>query len=74
AELIRSTRKVPIVLDSPDDWWNWDSHIKGIAMSYGVKEILLGETPRPLKPIHPDDSENTQANQSYDCQVNSWKR
>lgn len=56
---IRSTRKVPIVLDTPDDWWTWNAHIKSLAISYGVLDILLRKTPRPTKPIHPDDVEPT---------------
>ncbi|KAF7180240.1 hypothetical protein CNMCM7691_009407 [Aspergillus felis] len=55
----RSTRKVPIVLDTPDDWWRWDSHIQRIAIRNGVLDILLRKTPRPTKPIHPDDVEPT---------------
>ncbi|KAF7174442.1 hypothetical protein CNMCM5623_007239 [Aspergillus felis] len=55
----RPTRKVPIVLDTPDDWWNWNSHIQRIAIRYGVLDILLRKTPRPTKPIHPDDVEPT---------------
>ncbi|GFG21282.1 hypothetical protein IFM5058_10991 [Aspergillus udagawae] len=64
AEPIRSTRKVSIVLDTPDDWRNWDAHIRGLAMTYGILDILLQKTPRPAKPIHPDDLEFELTNQN----------
>ncbi|PKX98344.1 uncharacterized protein P174DRAFT_344679, partial [Aspergillus novofumigatus IBT 16806] len=55
---------VSIVLDSPDDWLAWDSHIRGLAMCYGILDILLKKKPRPAEPIHPDDLEPEVTNQS----------
>ncbi|KAG2024388.1 hypothetical protein GB937_004045 [Aspergillus fischeri] len=64
AEPIRSTTKVSIVLDKPDDWWTWDSYIIGLARTRGVLDILQGERPYPvppIRPIHPMILANQQA-------------
>ncbi|EAW20854.1 uncharacterized protein NFIA_113850 [Aspergillus fischeri NRRL 181] len=63
-EPIKSTTKVSIMLEKPDDWWIWDSHIIGLARTRGVLDILQGERPYPvppIRPIHPTILANQQA-------------
>jgi hypothetical protein len=79
-----SATKVPIVLDTPDDWWTWSAYIKGLAKRRGVwkyidpddetitiEEPVEPTIPVPAKPFIHMNSDDRWAWQQ-ECKLYEW--
>jgi hypothetical protein len=59
-----ATTKVSVLLNTQDDWWNWNRKIIKLARDHETLDILLRRVPRPVEPTHPNDFEPDLTNQN----------